>query len=65
MLKIDDENVVKVKTRVQGGLKRSLFVYLAQMLFQNGLELKRGQDLELCLDKKNKIVYFRYGEVEP
>lgn len=62
MLKIDEDNVVKVKTTIQGRNKTP-YIYLAKALFENGLDVKPGQPLEICQDKKNKVVFFRYGIV--
>ena len=63
MLKIDDENIIKSKTTVQGK-KRTPFVYLIKTFFDNGLDIVPGQELEICQDRKNKIIYFRYGGAE-
>lgn len=62
MLKIDVENAVKIKTTVQGK-NRTPYIYLVKPLFDNGLDVKPGQDLDICQDKKNKIIFFKYGEV--
>jgi len=60
MLKIDEENVVKVKTTVQGKNKTP-YIYLVKALFENGLDIIPGQELEVCQDKKNRVIFFRYG----
>ena len=60
MLKIDDENLVKVKTTVQGKNKTP-YIYLVKTLFENGLDVKPGQELEIYQDKKNRIIFFKYG----
>lgn len=60
MLKIEEENSITVKTRVQQS-GNTLFVYLPKVLRDQGMELMPGQDLELCLDRKAKVVYFKYG----
>ena len=62
-MKIDEENNVKVKTSVQMSTKTP-YIYFPKVLFDNGLVLEPGQNVEVCLDKKNKIVYIRYGEAE-
>lgn len=61
MLKIDDGSLVKVKTTVQGKNKTP-YIYLIKALFENGLDVKPGQELEIYQDKKNRIIFFRYGE---
>ena len=59
-MKIDEENVMKVKTTVQGRNKTP-YIYLVKALFENGLDIIPGQKLEVCQDKKNRIIFFRYG----
>lgn len=60
MLKIDEENVLKVKTKVQGKNKTP-YIYLIKALFENGLDIIPGQEIEVYQDKRNKVIFFRYG----
>ena len=61
MLKIDEENCFRVKTTVQRQPGRTPHVYIARALEDQDVELATLRDVELCLDRKNKVVFFKYG----
>ncbi len=60
-MKINEENLVKVRTTVQGKNKTP-YIYLVKALFENGLDVKPGQELDIYQDKKSRIIFFKYGQ---
>lgn len=59
MIEIDEECSIKSKIKVvqSGNTKR---LHVPHIFEENGLVLEPGQEIELNMDKKNKIVYFKY-----
>ena len=62
MLKIEEESVIKIKTKLQGLLRRKPYLYISRFILDNAPELKNMKDVDICVDKKNKVIYFKYGD---
>lgn len=59
MIEIDEECSIKARIKVvkSGNTKR---IHIPQIFEENGLVLEAGQEVELGMDKKNRVVFFRY-----
>lgn len=64
MVEIDELNVFKIGVKVQGCEGRVTSINIPKILMQNGLDFEPSQEIVLCLDKKNKILYIPYGGAE-
>lgn len=62
LIKINDESAIVKRVTVQERKDGVKFVVLPQFFGENGLDLSGGDEIELCMDKANKIVFFRYGK---
>lgn len=61
-LEIDETNILVKKVKVQATGGNQKYVYLPAVLDENGLDVHVGDSIELCMDKKNKVVFFHYGK---
>lgn len=60
MLKIDDKGAIRKRIKVQKRKDGIVLLYLPQVFFENGLVLE--DELDLCMDKNAKAVFFQYGQ---
>jgi hypothetical protein len=62
LIKINDETAIVKRVIVQERKDGVKSVVIPQFFGENGMDLAGGDEIELCMDKTNKIVYFKYGK---
>jgi hypothetical protein len=60
MMKIDEKTAIRKRIKVQKRKDGIVLLYLPQVFFENGLVLE--DEIDLCMDKNAKAVFFQYGQ---
>ena len=62
MLEIAEENVFVKKVKFQCSGSGQKYLYIPGVFDENGLDVEVGDEIELYMDKKNKVIFFIYGK---